>query len=351
MASRFAASRKFELSLSKFLQMNWIHSFFRFLPTGICQGGIRGLGRLYYLVNRREQTLIRETIRRVFQGKISAARLQRKIRAAFTGIFDHYFEKFLVGYANFPKLINFLRKRVRFQGREQLQEALAAGRGVILVTGHFGLQEALAAGRGVILVTGHFGAVELLPGALTVHGFPTSMICRFQSTRLRSAQDRRAQKIGLDLIEPDRGKGLWASLQALKAGRILIIECDEFESWRPDPRRGVHFLRHRLPADLTLELLHRRSGAPVVTALLQRDGHRRYTCQLTPVVTGAAPATSPISERCLEILETAVLTHPEQWYQWKEFGKMIKTHREVGYDHPEGGYLAPAPAISLPDQA
>ena len=320
------------MSLSKFLQMNWNHMLFRFLPFGISQGSIRALGRLYYLVNRQEQALIREAIKRVFQGKIAPEKVQNKIQATFKGIFDHYHEKLFVGHANFLHLQDFLRKQVDFQGLENLQGALAVG-------------------RGVILVTGHFGAVELLPGALTLQGFPPPMICRFQSTRLREAQGRRSQWIGLDLIEPDRGKGLWAALQALKGGRILIIECDEFESWRPDSRRVVHFLRHRLPPDRTLELLHRRSGAPVVTALLQRDGRRRYTCQLTSVGTEAAPVNTPISERCLEILETAVQAHPEQWYQWKEFGKMIKTHREVGYDHPEGGYLAPEPAISLPDQA
>lgn len=320
------------MTLSKFLQMNWNHMLFRFLPFGTSQGSIRALGRLYYLINRPEQALIREAICRVFQGKIAAEKVKNKIQAAFQGIFDHYHEKLFVGYANFPHLQDFLRNQVDFQGLDNLQGALAAG-------------------RGVILVTGHFGAVELLPGALTLQGFPTSMICRFQSTRLREAQGRRSQWIGLDLIESDRGKAFWAALQALKAGRILIIECDEFENWRPDSRRVVHFLRHRLPSDRTLELLFQRSGAAVVTALLQREGRRRYTCQFTSVGPEASPVNTPISERCLKILEIAVQANPDQWYQWKEFGKMIKTYREVGHDHQEGGYLAPEPAISLPDQA
>jgi lauroyl/myristoyl acyltransferase len=315
------------MSLSKFLQMSWNHMLFRLLPFGISQRSIRALGRLYYLINPQEQALIQETVRRVFQENLTGETVQHKIQATFQGIFDHYHEKLFVGYANFLHLVDFLKTQVDFQGLENLPGALAAG-------------------RGVILVTGHFGAVEFLPGALTLKGFPTSMICRFRSTRLRHAQGHRSQKIGLDLIEPDRGKGFWAALQALKAGQILITECDEFESWRPDSQRAVHFLGHRLPPDRTLELLQRRSGAPVVTALLQRS-RRRYTCRLTPV--GAAAAS--LNERCLEILEAAVRTHPEQWYQWKEFGKLVKTHREAGYDHQEGGYLAPEPAISLPDQA
>ncbi len=320
------------MSLSKFLQMNWNQMLFRFLPFDLSQGCICLLGRLYYLINRQEQALIRETIRRVFQGSLTGEKIQDKIQATFQGSFDHYHEKLFVGYSNFPHLVDFLKQHVDFEGLESLQGALTAG-------------------RGVILVTGHFGAVEFLPGALTLRGFPTSMICRFRSTRLRHAQGRRSRKIGLDLIEPDRGKGFWAALQALRKGRILIIECDEFESWRPDSRRMAHFFGHRLSPDRTLELLQQRSGAPVVTALLQRNNHRRYICRLNPVGAEAPALNAHLSERCLEILESAVRAFPEQWYHWKEFGKMVKTHHEVGYDHPEGGYLAPEPAISLPDQA
>jgi Kdo2-lipid IVA lauroyltransferase/acyltransferase len=330
MSPRLLSSWGPKLSLSKFLQLNWNQIFFRFLPFGLSQWAIRALGRLYYLVDQREQTLIKETVGLVFQGKIAAGKVQRKIQAAFQGIFDHYHEKLFVGYSNFLRLQDFLKKRVDFQGLEKLQGALAAG-------------------RGVILVTGHFGAVEFLPGALTLNDFPSAMVCRFQSTRLREAQGRRSRWIGLDLIESDRGQGLWAALQALKAGRILIIECDEFESWRPDSQRLVYFLGQRLSPDRTLELLQRRSGAPAVTALLKRDGRRRYTCQFTPVGNGSSPANIPISERCLEILEAAVQAYPEQWYQWKEFGKMIKTYREVGDDHQKAGYLAPEPAVTFPD--
>ena len=332
MSSRFSSFWKSKLTLSKFLQMKWHHALFWFLPFAISRSCLAALGRLYYLVNRQEQALIRTTIRRVFRGKIAAEKLRRQIRDTFTGIFDHYHEKLFVGYARFPNLINFLKNRVQFQGRERLEEALTNG-------------------LGVILVTGHFGALELLPGALAVNAFSASIICRFQNTHLREAQGRRARWVGLDLIEPGRGQGFNAALQALKAGRILIIECDEFEHWRPDCEREIRFLNQRLAPDRTLEMLHQRSGAPVITALMQRDGQGRYSCQLTPVSGSSAPVNIPVSERCLAVLEAAVQAHPEQWYQWKEFGKMIKTHREVGYDHQEVGYLAPAPAISLPDQA
>jgi len=326
----FSSLRKSGMSLSKFLQLRGSRLVFRLLPFSLARAFVEILGRLYFLVNREEKALILETIKRVFPEETAGNKLQKKIRDIFRGIFDHYHEKLFVGYAGLPGVLDFFRSQVEFQGLGELREALAAG-------------------RGVILVTGHFGAVEFLPGSLMVNGFPTSMICRFQTNYLREAQGRRAQGTEINLIEVDRGQGFWEAMKALKAGRLLIIECDEFERWRVDPQREVRFLGQRLGADRTLELFQRRSRSPVVMALVQREGRRRYSCRLTAVVCDDSPEQSSVGERCLEILADRVQSHPEQWYQWFEFGKMIQTHREVGYDHPEGGYLASEPAASLPD--
>ncbi|MGA9755423.1 MAG: hypothetical protein WBV23_09810, partial [Desulfobaccales bacterium] len=106
----------------------------------------------------------------------------------------------------------------------------------------------MQAGKGVILVTGHFGAVEFLPGALALNGYPTSMICRFQTNRLRESMGERAEAVGLHLIDADEGNIILSAMQALKKGGILITECDEFDEWRPDPKRDGSFLKCKLPS-------------------------------------------------------------------------------------------------------
>jgi Kdo2-lipid IVA lauroyltransferase/acyltransferase len=321
-----------KLSLSKFLQMRLNSFLFRFLPFSISRFYIKVLGRLYYLLNWSEKTLIRKTIQHVLGTQTPAASLKKKVKGAFKGIFDHYHEKLFVGYSHFPRLLDFLRSQVKFAGAESLQAALQDG-------------------NGVILVTGHFGAVEFLPGALALNGYPTSMICRFQTTRLRESMGRRAEAVGLHLIDADEGNIILSAMKALKQGRILITECDEFDEWRPDPHRDSYFLNCRLPSDRTLELLRKRSGAQIITALVQRDGNQEYTCNLTPVGNGASPVNLTVHEQCLSVLERTVENHPEQWYQWKKFGKMIKSHFEVEHDRQEAGYLAPEIGLSVPDQA
>jgi lauroyl/myristoyl acyltransferase len=321
-----------KISLSKFLQMKFNSWLFRLLPFSVSRGYIMFLGRLYYLLNWSEKVLINQTFRYVFRRKFAAAVLNRKLKGAFRGIFDHYHEKLFVGYSHFPRLCEFLKTKVKFAGTEKLQEALQEG-------------------KGVILVTGHFGAVEFLPGALALNGYPTSMICRFQTTRLRESMGKRAADVGLELIDADEGNIILSAMKALKQGRILITECDEFDEWRPDPRRSGEFLNCRLPSDRTLDLLQKRSGASVVTALMKRDGKKNYTCNLTAVGNGAFPSQMSWSERCLSVLEDTVEDHPEQWYQWKKFGKLIKSQVEVKHGNQETGYLAPEIGFSIPDQA
>jgi lauroyl/myristoyl acyltransferase len=212
------------------------------------------------------------------------------------------------------------------------------------------LQTALQAGKGVILVTGHFGAVEFLPGALALNGYPTSMICRFQTTRLRESVGERAEAVGLHLIDADEGNIILSAVKALKQGSILITECDEFDEWRPDPNRDGSFLKCKLPSDRTLELLQKRSGAQVITALVQRQGKKHYTCNLAAVGNGASLGNLPLHEHCSSVLEEAVENYPEQWYQWKKFGAMIKPQLEIEPDRHSAGYLHDL-GFPIPDQA
>ncbi len=137
------------------------------------------------------------------------------------------------------------------------------------------LQQALAIGRGVILVTGHFGAVEFLPGALSLNGYPAAIIVRPQTRELAVSLAQRAALINLTLIIPENGKVLPAALRALREGRILITEADEFEMWRLHESQTVNFLGFQIPADRTLEVLQKRSGAPLLTALVRREPQRR----------------------------------------------------------------------------
>ena len=323
---------KFKLSLSKFLQLKINCLLFRFLPFSISRWYIAILGKLYYFLNRKEKILIRNTIKFIYKRKMDSEKVKVKIKEAFKGIFDHYHEKLFVAYSHFQNLLRFLDRQIRLEGEDALRTALESG-------------------KGVILVTGHFGAVEFLPGCLAVKGFPASMICRFQTNRLRQSLQERSDWVGLNLIDADEGSIFRAAMDALKQGRILITECDEFDEWRADERRDTYFLNQKLPYDRTLDLLRKRSGAPVVTAFMRREGRQQYAMDLTLIANGAASGVQAVNEQCLATLEAAIDAAPEQWYQWKKLGKIINSRLEVEHDRQESGYLAPEVGISFADQA
>jgi KDO2-lipid IV(A) lauroyltransferase len=294
--------QKPQLNLSKFCQMYLSRFLAQRAPFRCSQLYLAWLGRLYYLTHPEEREFIRHTIRRVFGEQLEQSALQELFRRTFAGILTHYQEKLFLAYAPETKVKTYLAQRLRLRGTEELQKALTVG-------------------RGVILVTGHFGAVEFLPGALALNGYPAAIIVRPQTKELAVSLAQRAALINLTLIIPENGKVLPAALKALREGRILITEADEFEMWRVSESQTVNFLGFQIPSDRTLEVLQKRSGSPLLTALVRREPKRRYTLDISP---GLAPSPNQeLSKQCLHVLEKAIFADPEQWYQWKEFGKVI----------------------------
>jgi lauroyl/myristoyl acyltransferase len=321
-------SGKFSLNLSKFCQARFNVILFRVLPFWASRWYLFLIGKIYYFLKKQEKALIQATLRHIFGGDLEPSSLKILIKDAFRGIIDHYHEKLFVAYSNFPRLLKFLCNRIKLQGEEELREILAQG-------------------RGIILVTGHYGAVEFLPGALAVRGYPVTMICRFQTSRLRESLLERAEAVGLHLVDSEEGNVFLAAAKALKSGRIVITECDEFDEWRPAENQEVNFLRCSLPGDRTLELLQRRSGAPVVTALMQRNGKKWYTMNLAPVRPNSL-GTDTTAQRCLQILESSIQDSPSHWYQWKKFGQMINPNIETVDDYQASGSLALELQVPVP---
>lgn len=318
---------KFSLNLSKFCQAKLNIWLFRLLPFWVSRWYLFQVGKIYYFFKKKEKALIQATVRHVIGGDLKPPSLRALLKETFRGIIDHYHEKLFVAYSNFPRLLKFLKKRIKLNGEAELQEILAQG-------------------RGIILVTGHYGAVEFLPGALAVRGYPVTMICRFQTNRLRESLQKRAEAVGLHLVDSDEGNVFLAAIKALKEGRILITECDEFDEWRPAENQEVSFLNCSLPGDRTLDILRRRAGAPVVTALMQRNGKKRYTMNLVPVYT--TPSETTMGQQCLKVLEASVQASPAHWYQWKKLGQMLDLKPEAWHAHQESGHLAPKMHIPVP---
>ncbi|HEC99348.1 MAG TPA: hypothetical protein ENN18_03065 [Proteobacteria bacterium] len=301
-----------KVGLSRFLQWRVNTCIVRFLPLALSRAYLCFLGCIYYVLNKGERKVIENTIAAIFEGRYHPKEIKRITELAIKGIFTHYHEKLLNAYANYKWLRSFVFQNIRLRNQELLDAALKKG-------------------RGVILVTGHFGAVELMPLTLALRNYPLTMIVRFKTRRLKKALLERAKPCGVRLLDASTENITFAALRTLKENRILITECDEFDKWRTYKDKTTVFFGVNSPVDRTLDALQKKYQSPVIFALLKRGWNGTYVLEFHDINKDKETKRGfSITERALSILENYIYTYPEQWYQWKQAGLFLRMQGAMG---------------------
>ena len=307
-----------EAGLSRFLQRGFNTTLMRFLPRKLGRVYLGLLGKIYYLFNQAEKEQLKQNLTAVIRRLPNREPTDKVVRRTFRGIFAHYHEKLYTAHGNYDKVSKFIHKQVKWTGQNLLEEALSQG-------------------RGLILVTGHFGAVEFLPTFLALKGYTVTMVVRFKTARLKRTLNLRAARLGITLLDANENEGvIFSALKALKSNQILITECDEFESWRPYRNRSIQFLGCSSPLDRTLDLIQRRYDSPAIMGLVYRGQKNRYALQLHSLNgTCHGAETANIAQKALRILEQYIYIAPHQWYQWKGLRIILGTNlfEETGPIH------------------
>lgn len=182
------------------------------------------------------------------------------------------------------------------------------------VSGLAVLEDALAAGRGAVLFTGHFGSWEMAGAALAARGIPLDVVAQRQANPLLDALITGAREgVGMRVIE--RSRAPRQALRALREGRAVGFLADQ------DARRSGVFVpffgrpasTHRGPAILAL-----RAGAPVFMVLAARAGEG-YEVTMEEVDVSRAGETDDVVRRITAAatarLEAAIRRNPTQ-YLW-----------------------------------
>jgi KDO2-lipid IV(A) lauroyltransferase len=192
-------------------------------------------------------------------------------------------------------------------------------------TGLDGLErflEAVAEGRGVVMVTGHLGNWEIGGAALAVRGVPIDVVAQRQSNPLfdRMVVETRA-RLGMRVIP--RGRATRQGLRSLRAGRVVAFVADQ------DARRAGDFVpffgrlasTHRGPALLAL-----RTGAPLFVGLgMLRTPEGGYHARIEEVVVDREGEVDEVVYRLTAAftarLEAGVRIAPDQYFwqhrRWK----------------------------------
>jgi KDO2-lipid IV(A) lauroyltransferase len=269
----------------------------RALPLRHARAIGRGLGMFLYTALPRYRCVAHKNLKLVYGGQHDSQSLVRMARAVFV----HFGQ----AAAEFVKMPQLARTDV---------DALCD------VEGEENLCRALEAGKGVLLITGHFGNWEFMARWLSTHGYPLNVVAR-------RANDPEADRLLTDTRTGggaqvyNRGNSARAVLQCLKRKEIVGL--------LPDQNAGdvfVPFLGQRTGTVDGPAILHLRTGAPLLFSWCVRTPENRFRITYEPpvVVKSTGDRDADIADVMTLVnarLEAQIYQYPTQWLwlhdRWK----------------------------------
>ena len=283
--------------LAEFALLRLVAAILGALPRGLALACGAALGSLAMALGVR---------REVARANLALAFPDQEERWREHVLTGHYRElgRVAADYARLPALVHGPRERVFAAWRGE--EHLHAGR---------------AHGRGVVLLTGHFGHFELM-GALTGRLMPVAFLVKPLSNPFVEAWLARLRiAAGVDLLPI--GAGVRGALRRLRAGGAVAVLGDQ------DARKDgvfVPFLGRPASTPAGPAWLSLASGAPIVFGLCLRASDGRYEGRFLPPIVPEGSADDPraieaLTRRHTALLEAAVREQPVSWFwlhrRWK----------------------------------
>ncbi|MFC2075995.1 lysophospholipid acyltransferase family protein [candidate division KSB1 bacterium] len=205
-----------------------------------------------------------------------------------------------------------------------------------------GLDRLLARGKGVILLTGHFGNWELLGGYMALRGYPVNFV-------VADIRNRRVD----DLLTACRTR--WG-VRIVRSGQAIrpILDClrkNQCVAIVPDQDAGgdglfVDFLGKTASINLGPAAISLRTGAPIYTGFLIRETAGRYHLSLPEPIdpdnyTGPRQeASEKLARACSDLIARYVQRYPDHWLwthrRWKTRPPASMPSEEGARTEPEG---------------
>jgi KDO2-lipid IV(A) lauroyltransferase len=188
-------------------------------------------------------------------------------------------------------------------------------REMVIPVGREHLDQALALGRGAIVVTAHVSNWDMLAAAAAVYGYPTNAVTNeLPSGGLNRLVVASRARIGMKMI-PLGPASLRGIIKALTRNEVVALACDLFSG-----ERGVSvpfFNRPALfppgPASIAL-----KTGAPIIPVWVRRQPDNVYVAEVEAPLevsrTGdQARDVQMTTERIVQFFERIIRREPDQW--------------------------------------
>lgn len=173
------------------------------------------------------------------------------------------------------------------------------------------LRDAVDAGQGVVLFTGHCGNWEWLGASMALVGFDVNTIAReISDSKMNDFIVEIRSLHGVRTIGRGSAASARAILQTLRSGTILAMLIDQnIEAENVEvPFFGIPALTPVGPARLAI-----RSGAAAIAAFIERRGSRQHVRFEAPIYTQKGDDPRELTRTMTESIERQVRRCPEQW--------------------------------------
>ena len=281
-----------------FLGFQGLHALGGLLPLGLARAAGRGVGALAYACLGAQRRLTEEHLRYAYGDSVEPAERRRIARAVFVNLGQTALE-----WMRLPRTsLETLSRWVTAEGVAHIREALAKG-------------------RGAIMVSGHFGNWELMPLYLKSLGFEGGVLARrLRKPEYESFLITMRERKGVTTLARDSLKDV---ARVLRANQIIGMMPDQDIS----SLEGVFidFFGHPAYTPVGPAALALMTGAPIIPCFLIRDGARyRFVVEppvAIPPTAGRAEAIAALTQAWSRVVETYIRRYPEQWVwmhrRWK----------------------------------
>jgi len=258
-------------------------------PRNTCYLFARFVSIIHYYVSKKDRETV---IYNLFPVITDKSKLKRYAKEVFIN-----FAYYLVDFFCYSKLNqDFIKKYVELEGLENLNKALAKG-------------------KGVIILAAHLGNYELAGAILSFLGYPLSVVAlSHKDKRINRFFDRQRQRVGMKVIST--GTTIRSCFSALGVGDMLALLGD-----RDFAGAGVKldmFSRQAcFPRGIAFFAL--KTGAPIIPVFLIRKNKKFYhlVCEKPIIYAKEQQDEISIIKKCNLVLEKYIKKYPQQWYMFQ----------------------------------
>lgn len=192
---------------------------------------------------------------------------------------------------------------------------------LVHVEGLENIERAYAEGKGIVMVTGHFGNWELLGAAVALHGYPLLSVARQQNQQDMDRFINEYREMVGQKITYNRGRGsLLSIVRQLKLNQVVGLIYDQDTS---DSGVELRLFGKDCHVPDGAAVLSRMNGAPIVPMFIHNnaDGSLRVKVY-TPMYCEGKDDYVRVMRELVSILEQEVREDPAMWFwvhdRWKD---------------------------------